>query len=72
MTAHPTDIVRLEGPAGAVDLNCIEYGIPWPPPAQITHIGGTELDVPFNRIDYSKVADDDPAIDTETATANCW
>lgn len=58
MTATPHDFIRLEGPAASVDLNCIEYGIEWPPPAQITHIGGEPLDLPFNLVTHSDLTDE--------------
>lgn len=59
---HPTDSVRLEGPAGAIDLNCNEYGILWPPPAEITHIGGEPLDIPMVLVSRSELADNDPEL----------
>jgi len=61
MTVTPNDFVRLEGPAGHVDLNCAEYGIDWPPPATITHIGGEPLDVPMCLVSHSDLTDEEAA-----------
>jgi hypothetical protein len=67
MTAVPNDFVRLEGPAGAVDLNCIEYGIGWPPPETITHVGDTQLEVPQVLMQHSDVSDVDAFADPTLA-----
>lgn len=59
---HPTDFIRLEGPAGTIDINCNEMGITWPPPATITHLAGEPLDIPMTLIGRSELADNDLAV----------
>lgn len=67
MTTLPNDSVHLEGPAATLALNCHEYAIPWPPPERITHIGDTELAVPFVLIQRSVLTDEEAAADPTVA-----
>ena len=59
MATLPNDFVRLHGPAADVDLNCVEHGLPWPPPDTITSIGTEQLDVPFVLVTMSELTDDE-------------
>jgi|GEM_PF-3211792 len=63
MTATAHDFIRLEGPAGHADFNCLEHDIDWPPPETITHIAGTELLIPQNRVSMSERTDQEAVAD---------
>jgi len=47
------DFVRLCMQSGFMDLNCVEYGISWPPPEQIVFEGFA-----FARLGYSSITDE--------------